>query len=150
MEKETYPFQTNESYLDFEFYSVGPKGKIKKVIRFTPRNAGGITYFNLGFGDWNEVKKKVDDLAVSDNHDREKVLATIAATVLEFTAHFPDMPVYAKGSTAARTRLYQMGIAANWNHIAPLLYVYGFADGEWQSFKKSVNYQAFMVLRKKV
>lgn len=29
-----------------------------------------------------------------------------------FTAIYPDMPVYAKGSTAARTRLYQMGISA--------------------------------------
>jgi hypothetical protein len=50
MNFDAYQYKTSESYLDYEFYSEGPRGKIKKVIRYTPRNAGGITYFNLGFG----------------------------------------------------------------------------------------------------
>lgn len=91
----------------------------------------------------------MDDQAVSNNHDTDKVLATVAATVLEFTACFPDMPVYATGSTPGRTRLYQMGISANWQHIAPLLHVWGFTKGGWEPFKRGVNYQAFMALRKK-
>lgn len=32
--------------------------------------------------------------------------------------------VYAKGSTPARTRLYQIGIISNWDQIEPLLEVY--------------------------
>jgi hypothetical protein len=39
--------------LEFEFESDGPKGKIKKVVRYSPQNANGITDFNLGFGDLN-------------------------------------------------------------------------------------------------
>jgi hypothetical protein len=46
-----------------------------------------------------------------------------------------------------RTRLYQMGIVANWNEIEPLLHVYGFAEDGWQPFKKNINYEAFLVLR---
>ena len=73
------------------------------------RNANGITYFNLGFGDQDESTGKINDLTISNNSDTDRILATVAATILEFTAHFPDAIVYVKGSTPARTRLYQMG-----------------------------------------
>jgi hypothetical protein len=148
MNLSKYRYRTNDSFLDYEFYSEGPKGKIKKVVRYSAQNAGGVTYFNLGFGDWRGVKNKIDDLAITGNQDREKILATIAAIVLEFTKHFPDIPMYAQGSTPPRTRLYQMGIVANWKEIEPLLNVYGFVDNHWEVFRKNVNYEAFMVLRK--
>jgi hypothetical protein len=145
---EHYPFFSNETFLDFEFESDGPNGKIKKVVRYSPQNANGVTYFNLGFGDWNGNTGKIDDSAISNNHDRDRILATVAATVLDFTAHFPDVMVYAKGSTPARTRLYQMGISGNWNEIEPLLIVYGFLNNEWHPFEKNVNYEAFLAVRK--
>ncbi len=149
MTLETYRYYCSESHLDFEFDSEGPKGKIRKVVRYTPQNAGGIGYFNLGFGDLNEATGKIDDLAVTDNQDREKILATAAATVPEFTRHFPGAIVYATGITSARTRLYQMGIAANWTKIATLLYVYGYEQNTgWQPFQKNVRYIAFLVKRK--
>lgn len=47
---------------------------------------------------------------------------------MEFTLHFPDVMVYATGSTPSRTRLYQMGIIANWADIEQILDVYGFVD----------------------
>jgi hypothetical protein len=86
MNLKKYKFTGSDTYLDFEFYSDGPNGKIRKVVRFSPQNS----------------------------------LATIAATVLEFTKRFPDVMVYAKGSTPARTRLYQIGISANWDEIVNL------------------------------
>lgn len=148
MNLDRYQFRTNASHLDFEFESEGPKGKIKKVVRFSPQNANGVTYFNLGFGDFNSLTGSVDDLSVSNNNDRDKILATVASIVLEFTSHFPDTMVYAQGSTASRTRLYQMGIAANWNEIEPIMLLYGYANGIWQRFEKHVNYRAFLVMRK--
>ena len=148
MNLERYEYFTNETFLDFEFSSEGPKGKIKKVVRYSVQNANGITYFNLGFGDLNKETGKIDDLAISDNNDRDKILATVAATVLEFTDHFPGAMVYAKGSTLSRTRLYQIGIVANWEQIEPLLEIYGFVKGKWGKFAKNVNYEAFLVLRK--
>lgn len=150
MNLQGYNYKTNDSFLDFEFTSEGPKGVIKKIVRFSPMNAGGTTYFNLGFGDWNNSKKRIDDKAISNNHDRDKILATIATVVLEFTARFPDVWIYAEGSTPARTRLYQMGIAAHWMEIEPLLHVYGYSRGKWQPFGKAVNYDAFIVLSKKL
>ncbi len=58
------------------------------------------------------------------------------------------MMVYAKGSTPSRTRLYQMGIAANFKEISSLLHIYGFLNGNWHQFEKNINYEAFFVLRK--
>ena len=148
MNIEQYPFSTNEDYLDFEFFSEGPKGKIKKFVRYSPQNVNGITYFNLSFGDWDENKRQVDDLAVTNNQDRNKVLATVAMTVMSFTEHFPDVIVYATGSTKSRTRLYQMSIGMYWDEIEPLLYVYGSINGHWQPFRKKVNYEAFLIKRR--
>lgn len=145
-----YEYSTNETFLDFEFESEGPNGKIRKVVRYSPQNANGITYFNLGFGDLNEETGRIDDLATPNNKDRDKILATVAATVLTFTEKYPDVIVYAKGSTPARTRLYQMGIIANWEQIQSLLEVYGFVGGNWERFAKNINYEAFLVLRKKL
>jgi hypothetical protein len=147
--QEQYTFQTNESYLDFEFESDGPNGQIKKVVRYSPRNANGMTYFNLGFGDWNGAEGRIDDSSVSNNHDTQKILATVAATVLEFTAVYPDMPVYARGSTPSRTRLYQMGISANLAQIEPFTEIYALKkDGIWEPFQTGINYEAFMAWRK--
>lgn len=143
-----YPFRASQTFLDFEFESIGQKGRIKKVVRYSPENANGVTYFNLGFGDLNEETGKIDDFAISNNQDTNRILSTVAGTLLEFTSHFPDVMVYARGSTSARTRLYQMGISSNWNEIEPILMIYGFINGKWQSFEKNINYEAFLAVRK--
>ena len=149
MNLEQYKYSVNESLQTFGFESDGPNGKIKKIVRFSPQNADGVTYFNIAFGDAVEKTENLNDQVISNNKDTVKILATVAATILEFTGYFPDIPVYAKGSTPARTRLYQMGIAANWNDIEPVLKVFGFKDGKWLAFRKSINYEAFLAVRKK-
>jgi hypothetical protein len=149
MNLERYPYTVSKTFLDFEFESAGPQGKIKKIVRYTFQNANGITYCNLGFGDLNPVTGKIDDLVISNNKDRSKILATVAATVLLFTEQFPDMMIYAEGSTPVRTRLYQIGIMMNWEEIKPVLDIYGYSKGKWGKFKRTVNYEAFIVLRKK-
>jgi len=149
MNLERYKYAVNESLQTYEFESHGPNGKIKKIIRYSPQNVDGVTYFNIAFGDIIAGSENLNDLSVSDNKDTEKILATIAATVIEFTKHFPDMMVYAKGSTPARTRLYQMGISAHWNEITLALNFFGFTNNKWELFEKNVNYEAFLAIRKK-
>ena len=149
MTLKTYRYYCSESHLDFEFDCEGPKGKIRKIVRYRPLKTGSLSYFNLGFGDFNPKTGKIDDLAVTNNQDRDKILATIAATVMEFTSHYPDAVVYAQGSTPARTRPYQMGISTNWPQIAPLLYVFGYEQNSgWEPFQKNARYDAFLVKRK--
>ena len=145
MNLDRYEYMMDETLLNFQFESLGPNGKVLKVIAFTPQNSNGVTYFNLAFGDWNEAQQKLDDLSVTNNNDREKALATVAAVVLEFLNNFPDMMVYAEGSTPSRTRLYQIGIASQYEEISSLLHVYGFVNNQWEEFRKGYNYEAFLV-----
>jgi len=76
----------------------------------------------------------MNDSKRSNNQDRDKVLATVAYTALDFTNRFPDVQVFAEGGTSARTRLYQMGIANNFMEINKFFEIEGFANGEWEFF----------------
>jgi hypothetical protein len=150
MNQKKYDFWVSNRFRDYEFYSEGLKGRIKKVVRFRPITSDGITFFNLAFDDWNEITGQIDDRIITNNGDRDKVLATVAATVLEFTDRYPGTFVYAKGSTPGRTRLYQIGIACNWEEIHRHVHVYGVTKENYlELFQKSINYEAFIILRKK-
>ena len=77
--------------------------------------------YNLGFGDQDPNSEKTDDVVVNNNEDRDIVLATVANTIVEFCNYYGNHYIYAKGSTTARTRLYQMGIAVCGRKLARIL-----------------------------
>jgi hypothetical protein len=85
---------------------------------------------------------------VTNNEDKNKVLATVGNTIIDFTNYYGSHYIYAEGSTPARTRLYQMGIANLWDEINTQFWVYGLRDDNWYLFEKNVNYDAFLVKRK--
>jgi hypothetical protein len=64
------------------------------------------------FGDLDEETGEISDAIVTNNEDTRKVLATVAATATDFTNKFPDMWVFAKGTTHSRNRLYRRGITS--------------------------------------
>ena len=76
------------------------------------------------------------------------MLSTVANTVIDFTNHYGDHDIYAKGSTPLRTRLYQIGISVLLEEISIYFYVYGLKDDNWHDFQKDVNYEAFLIKRK--
>jgi hypothetical protein len=71
----------------FGFTSTGPKGEIKKIIQFSKTHDENI--YNLAFGN---VKQdgSIDDITANDNRDRDKILATVAAAVYDFTERYPE------------------------------------------------------------
>jgi hypothetical protein len=140
-----YHYKTNEAFLDYEFISEGPKGSIKKVIRFTQIDN---IVFNLGFGDLDEETGEISDTIVTNNNDSRIVLATVAATVHDFTIHYPKAIVVAKGSTHSRTRLYRMGITNHWNVISADFEVFGLKESNWELFEERRDYEAFLIHRK--
>jgi hypothetical protein len=147
MNREIYPVINDVSMMHHTFFSVGPKGVIRKAVQFVKI---ADDFFNLSFGDWNDSLEKIDDSVRSDNRDGDKVLATVASVVLTFFKQFPNAHVYAKGSTPSRTRLYQMGINANLDFINKFLDMYGYVDGEWKVFENYKNYSAFQVRSKPI
>ena len=132
----------------YEFESIGPKGTIKKIVQYHRIDGYPPHVFNLSFGDWDQNEDRINDQIVTNNEDRDRVLATVAATVFLFTSDFPYAVIYVEGSTPARTRLYQIGIAKYWDVIGPSFVIEGFRKSQWESFRKGVNYQYFLLKRK--
>lgn len=145
MNAEKYPVVSTSDHRRFEFLSEGPNGTIRKVAQYQRM---GPNFFNLAFGDWDEESQSLSDLARSNNQDRAKVLATVAFTMIEFMEFHPKATVIAHGVTPARTRLYQMGINANWAEISLWLSVEGLRNGIWRPFEMNKNYDAFSVTKK--
>ena len=145
MNIEKYTLVSDSDHIAYEFLSEGPKGIIKKIV-FYEEIENNV--FNLSFGDWDEVEQRSNDKIRSNNNDRDKVLATVALTVIDFVNYYPGAIIQAKGFTASRTRLYQMGIVANWNEITELFEILGFIEGKWQAFQKGRNYSAFSLKAK--
>jgi len=148
MNLERYEYTNAREYKEYDFYSIGPKGRIRKVVQFVRVPAFNIPYYNLVLGDWDDTQNKLDITSVTNNGDAEKVLATVAAIVVDFTMFFDEMMVYATGSTVTRTRRYQMGINKFLYEIEKIFYVYGYTGEAWESFEKNVNYCAFLITRK--
>jgi hypothetical protein len=141
-----YPFFTSD-YQDYEFFREGPKGKIKKVIKFMKVQDNPVIY-NLAFGDENPLTGIVSDAVTSDNKDRDMVLATVANTINSFCDHYGNHYIYVEGSTPSRTRLYQMSISRILEKINVDFDIYGLKGDAIEGFRLNVNYDAFLVKRK--
>ncbi len=148
MHLDRYAFiaNTNKAHFDYEFESDGPKGVIKKVVRFSEVDDDGL--YNLAFGDLDENTGEISDLIATNNADTEKVLVTIAVIADDFTKKHPGTIIAIQGSTKSRTRLYQINIAKYWSEINKLFVVLGLLNETWESFEKGNNYEAFAAYRR--
>ena len=147
MKLPKYEIEAEDSLEVFEFVSIGQKGSIPKLIKFSETTLKG--FYNLAFGDKDLLTGDIDDKAVSNNGDSEKVLATIVSAVYAFTDREKDAWVYATGSTQTRTRLYRMGITKYLDEVKQDFDVYGLLNGEWEYFEKDIDYTAFVAKRNK-
>ena len=141
-----YPLSSSNKMMTFEFISEGDKGLIHKLVRFQATNLKDM--YNLGFGDKNIETGEIDDEVISNNGDSEKVLATVVATLYAFTDKYPDVWVYATGSTKARTRLYRIGIVKFLDEIKADFIIFGELENDWDEFKIGIEYEGFLVKRK--
>lgn len=140
-----YAVTADLEHITYEFISSGPNGNIKKIVKFkmiAPK------FYNLLFGDWDEKLQILRDDTRSNNKDCDKVLATVAATVINFIRYHPDAFLFVRGQTSAKTKLYQMGINSNWHDIGQMFDVEGFIEGVWQPFENNKNYTAFLLKAK--
>jgi hypothetical protein len=124
MNHERYDLTIDDDCHVFTFVSEGPRGGIQKMVVFKPLLEID-NYYNLSFGDWNEVTQKLDDTAVSNNQDTVKILTTVAQAVEWFLTENPGAVIFAAGNTPARTRLYQMNILKHWGELKKRFVVRG-------------------------
>ncbi|WP_298709243.1 hypothetical protein [Chitinophaga sp.] len=138
--------------LDFTyaFDSVGPNGEIRKIIQFQPiaETINGLKVVNLAFGDYITDGYAINDRSVSNNGDTNKVLATVAKTAVNYLDEFGPALIIVKGTTPARTRLYQIALNNYRIELEKLFEVLGLIDEQWEPFIKGYNYSAFLFSRK--
>ncbi|HEV3223012.1 MAG TPA: hypothetical protein VGZ90_09045 [Puia sp.] len=146
MKLPKYPLEAEKSLMVFEFTSSGPKGQIKKIVKYSETNLKDV--YNLAFGEKRQSTVEIDDKTISNNNDIDMVLATVASTVYAFTDKYPDAWIFATGSTKARTKLYRMDIGKYLLEIKNDFQVFGLKDDEWVKFEKDTEYDAFLVQRK--
>ncbi len=146
MRIEPYQLILAESSTYFEFLSVGVNGVIRKMVEFQPIDDLG--YYNLAFGDKNPVTGKMNDSAVTNNGDMEKVLAIVVSCLYTFFDAHPTALVYATGSTVSRTRLYRMGITKFYEEVKKDFILLGRNRDTVSLFELGKDYNAFLALRK--
>lgn len=144
-----YDMYTDISFMEefsiFEFESIGPLGKIKKRVEIS--TTAGYNIFTLAFGDVDE-DNNIDDYAISNNGDRNKILATIVKIVKIYFDRFPERTIFFKGSTAERTRLYRIAISVNLEELSTNLEIYAIVENEIFTFYKNINADGFIIKRK--
>jgi hypothetical protein len=148
MDLDRYPFTASEDLPEFHFTSKGPNGNIKKIIRFYKMRSYGSNTYNLSLVDSSERGNLTSDVMKSNNKDTEKILATTALCIILFFKRYPFAILIASGSTASRTRLYQIGINKHWDAISQLFTVEGLLNGRWKPFQAGKNYKAFLLYKK--
>jgi len=146
MNLNAYSVVADSSYKEFYFFSSGPKGVIKKIVLYEKQEG---ECYNLAFGEWEEFNQRINTISLSNNNDRNRIIATVAHTVVDFMEFHPDAIVFAKGSTPARTRLYQMAISMHLQEICKRFEINGYYKGKWELFTRGKNYSAFTLTRRK-
>jgi hypothetical protein len=148
MNQTKYLYKSEQLFKVFTFVSEGPKGNIKKVVQYT--RTGTENIYNLGFGDYDEKTKSINDRSITNNGDSLKVLATVASTVYAFIEKHPNALIFATGSTIVRTRLYRMGITNNLVEIREDFKIYGLTTKTnlWEEFIIGEDYEAFLITKK--
>ena len=133
--------------LVFEFVSMGKYGSIPKRIAFIPTELAEVD--NLAFGDINE-DGEIDDYSISDNGDRNKILATLAKVIELYTDKYPERWIYFRGSTKERTRLYRMAVGLNIEELTEKFEIFCEVDNgtEFLPFQKNMQISAFLIKRK--
>jgi len=137
----------NADYNKFDFISEGCNGKIPKQVQILPMPIPNV--YNLSFGDIKE-NGELDDLTISNNGDRNKILATIVKVVVEYSYRFPDRYIFFQGSTEQRTRLYRIAVSLNLDELSEIFEIYADITGNLDLviFQKGLNIKAFVIKRK--
>lgn len=141
-------YETRQVKGDFdamEFYSHGKNGVILKRAIFT--NMGAKDIYSLGFGSVDE-NDEINDMSITDNGDRDRILVTIYDIILRYTQKYPERWIYFEGSTQSRTRLYRMAIGLNLEALSEKFLIYAYYDECCMPFTKNLTASAFLIKRK--
>lgn len=134
-----------DGYEVFEFFSIGNRGVALKRIAFILTDQEPV--YNLVFGDIN-AEGEIDDEVISDNGDRNKILATVIYVVNIYLDAHPKRIIFFTGSTEARIRLYRIVISVNYTDFSKKFDIYCQTETGIVPFKKNIKTKGFLVCKK--
>jgi len=144
MEQPFYDFNQIDESLSFSFESTGKRNIEKRVIF---QKLDLENYYQLALVDLKE-DGTFDDKIVSNNGDRDTVLATVFQILNYFLTIFPDVVVLFAGSIESRTRLYQIVLNSELEKASKFFNISGLNNNLFESFVKNKTYQAFAISKK--
>ena len=143
--------ENTPEYDIFTFVSQGRHGDLVKIVSFN-EIIGSDDVFNLALGTILP-DGQMDFETITNNGDRNKVLATVASIVSIFIEHHPGKSVYIRGSDNRRTILYQRAILYAFDELILIFNIYGdisadSQENEFEYFNKGKNYSGFLIEKK--
>ncbi len=145
MTEPPYPFLVSNNALDYSFESVSDSKIVNKAIAFQ-MFPGNPIFYNMALVDVDDTGK-INDLAISNNQDMARVLATVLNALLTFFGKYPNKLVHFKGSDEEgfRIRLYRIVIARELSKANELSEIYGqLSTGSYEYFQPNRPYIAFI------
>ena len=139
--------RTADDLSSFDFISTGKNGSFVKRIVFMRTEIDRV--YNLAFGDVME-NGEIDHYSITDNGDRNKILATVFDVVNTYTVRYPERFIYFRGSTSERTRLYRIAIGLNLEELSRVFDIFVEIEGDdrFIPFRKNMELEAFLIKRK--
>lgn len=129
----------------FDFISMGRRGPIAKRVTFIPTLSREV--YNVSFGDITGTGE-TNIHTVTDNGDRDEVLAAVLQVIDNYTAAHPDRWLFFWGSTPERVRLFRMMIGRHLEELSRRFYIYGEVNNQFVPFHRNMDLKGFL-LRKK-
>ena len=146
MELPRYITQTGRNRKVYQFKIDGPNVSITKRVYF--QETTRENYVSLVMGYYDKNTGETDFYNVSNNGDRNKVLATIIDICYNYFELYPNHVITFTGANEARTRLYQIAINTYFDELSLDFHIYGELNKALEPFRKNIKYSAFYILLK--
>lgn len=143
MIQDHYPLFANETREIFTFESIGPKGRIAKIIVFDLLQ-GNV--WNLGFGD--QLADDWDDAAISNNGDIVRVISTVAQAALDFSERWPERRILINPVDEKRKRFYNTIFKRRYHEITQVFEVKGWIKQGIYLYAPERSFDLFLLTRK--
>jgi hypothetical protein len=143
MDLPRYITQTGRKRKVYQFISEGINGRITKRVYFQETTLDN--YVSLLMGDYDPKTGEIDFYNISNNGDRDKILATIVDICYNYFELYPNHIITFTGANEARTRLYQMAISKYFDELSLDFHIFGELNKVTEPFRKKINYTSFYI-----
>jgi len=138
---DKYPITASTQNTEYFFTSTG-RTLYEEVVQYTymPCWSG----YNLSFG-VVEPNGNINYSIETRNGDMDKILATVANTVVYFSSTYPNDDIITFGVDYVRHRLYRQMISKYFSDISNFYNIYGYRNDSWEKFQPNIEYELFKI-----